>query len=127
MGGIDPISIGISAVMDVVKRIWPEQMSKEKEAEVEQNLEGTFRNFVIQYEGAAKDVPKPILYLRSLIRPVFTIMVGYIDYMYFIAVTGSWAPEKVALLKAINIIVLFFWFGERAVTNSGIIDLLKKN
>ena len=122
----DPISAGIDAAMAVIKRIWPEPMTKEKEAEVQQSLEGTFRNFVIEYEGAAKDVPKPILYLRSLIRPVFTVMVGYIDYMYFIAITGSWAPEKVALLKAINIIVLFFWFGERAVTNSGIIDLLRK-
>ena len=123
---IDPISIGIQAVMDVVKRIWPEPMSKEKEAEVKGNLEGTFRNFVIQYEGAAKDTPKPILYLRSLIRPIFTIMIGYIDYIYFGSAVDSWAPDKVALLKAINMIVLFFWFGERAVTNSGIIGLLKK-
>ena len=123
---IDPISIGIQAVMDVVKRIWPEPMTKEKEAEVQGSLEGTFRNFVIQYEGAAEDIPKPILYLRSLIRPVFTVMIGYIDFIYFSAVTGAWTPEKIALLKAINMIVLFFWFGERAVTNSGIIGLLKK-
>jgi len=123
---IDPISIGIQAVMDVVKRIWPEPMTKEKEAEVQQDLEGSFRNFVVQYEGAAKDIPKPILYLRSLIRPVFTIMIGYIDYLYFGAAVDTWTPDKIALLKAINMIVLFFWFGERAVTNSGIIKLLKK-
>lgn len=123
---IDPISIGIQAVMDVVKRIWPEPMTEEKEAEVQGSLEGTFRNFVIQYEGAAKDIPKSILYLRSLIRPVFTIMIGYIDFIYFSVVAGAWTPEKIALLKAINMIVLFFWFGERAVTNSGIIGLLKK-
>lgn len=124
--GLDPISTAIDAAMAVIKRIFPEKMSEEKEAEVKGSLEQTFRTFVIEYEGAAKDLPKPILYLRSLIRPVFTCMIGYIDYMYFSAVAGSWAPEKIALLKAINMIVLFFWFGERAVTNSGIIGLLKK-
>ena len=124
--GLDPISTAIDAAMAVVKRIWPEPMTEEKEAEVQQSLEGTFRNFVIQYEGAAKDIPKPILYLRSLIRPVFTCMIGYIDFLYFSSTTVAWGPEKIALLKAINMIVLFFWFGERAVTNSGIIGLLKK-
>lgn len=124
--GLDPISTGIDAVMAVVRRIWPEPMSKEKEAEVQESLEGTFRKFVVEYEGAAKDIPKPILYLRSLIRPVFTCMIGYIDFLYFSVTTTAWGPEKIALLKAINMIVLFFWFGERAVTNSGIIGLLKK-
>jgi len=123
--GIDPISTAIDAAMTVVRRLWPEQMSKEKEAEVQQNLEGTFRNFVIEYEGAAKDIPKALIYLRSMIRPVFTILIGYIDYLYF---TGApaWSVEKIGLLKAVNMIVLFFWFGERAVTNSGILNILKR-
>ena len=86
--------------------------------------EGIFRQFILEYEGAAKDVPKVIVILRSLIRPLFTCLVGYLDWMYFSGMTTEWGPESVSLLKAINIIVLAFWFGERALTNSGIVKLL---
>ena len=41
--------------------------------------DGIFREFIIKYEGAAKDVPKFIVYLRALIRPLFTIATGYFD------------------------------------------------
>ena len=88
---------------------------------------GIFRDFILKYEGAAEDVPKIIILLRSLIRPVFTILVGYLDFLFFTGSTTTWAPEAIALLKAINIIVLAFWFGERAVKNSGIVSLLAKN
>lgn len=86
--------------------------------------DGIFREFILQYEGAAKDVPKPVILFRSLIRPIFTIAVGYFDYIFFTGNTTSWAPEAIGLLKAVNVIVLAFWFGERAVKNSGIIELL---
>ena len=87
--------------------------------------DGIFRDFVVKYEGAAKEVPKLIVYLRALIRPVFTIMIGYIDWLFFIGTVGVvWSPEKVELLKYINIIVLFFWFGEKAVVRSGIVEKL---
>ena len=55
--------------------------------------DGIFRDFVIKYEGAAKDVPRLIVYLRALIRPVFTIMLAYIDYIFFIGSAGViWSP-----------------------------------
>ncbi len=81
-----------------------------------------FRRFIVEYEGAAKDVPKLIVYFRSLIRPVFTCLVGYLDFLYFTSATMT--GDQADLLKAVNIIVLTFWFGERAITNSGIIDKL---
>lgn len=85
-----------------------------------------FRKFIVEYEGAAKDVPKLIVYFRSLIRPVFTVLVGYLDFLYFTSLTMT--GDQADLLKAVNIIVLTFWFGERAITNSGIIDkLLARN
>jgi len=84
-----------------------------------------FRDFIVKYEGAAKDVPKAIVYLRSLIRPAFTILIGYVDAIYF-TTTVTWSPEKIGLLKAVNVIILMFWFGERAIVNSGIIDKLIK-
>jgi hypothetical protein len=86
--------------------------------------DGIFREFVLQYEGAAKDVPKIVVLFRSLIRPVFTVAVGYFDYIFFTGNTTTWAPEAIGLLKAVNVIVLAFWFGERAVKNSGIIEML---
>ena len=86
--------------------------------------DGIFREFVLQYEGAAKDVPKIVVLFRSLIRPVFTCAVGYFDYLYFTGDTVAWTTEAAVLLKAINIIILGFWFGERAIKNSGIIGLL---
>lgn len=86
--------------------------------------DGIFREFILAYEGAAKDVPKIVVLLRSLIRPVFTCAVGYFDYIFFTGNTTAWAPEAIGLLKAVNVIVLAFWFGERAVKNSGIIELL---
>ena len=86
--------------------------------------DGIFRDFVIQYEGTAKDVPWIVFTLRSMIRPCFTILVGYFDYIFFTGGTTTWNPEAITLLKAINVIVLVFWFGERAVANSGIIDKL---
>jgi len=87
--------------------------------------DGIFRDFIVKYEGAAKEVPKLIVYLRSLIRPLFTIMIGYIDFQFFVGTESAiWSPEKMGLLKAINVIILFFWFGERAVTNSGVVGKL---
>ena len=88
--------------------------------------DGIFREFIIKYEGAAKDVPRLIVYLRALIRPLFTIATGYFDWLYFTGDMTDWNPDAVGLLKAINVIVLIFWFGEKAVTNSGIIDKLVK-
>lgn len=67
-------------------------------------------------------MPRFIVVLRAIIRPVFTILVGFLDFLFF---TGSgFTADQAALLKAVNMIVLVFWFGERAVNNSGIVGLL---
>ena len=87
------------------------------------------QQFILEYEGAAKDykdipfIGPIILLFRGLIRPMFTVAVGYWDWIYFTTAL-VWAPEKVKLLTAINLLVLVFWFGERAVKNSGIVQLL---
>lgn len=146
MGLID-IKDPISTISDLVKtglnKFVRDKMSEKDAAELEQNMEmfllkeareenSAFREFVVQYEGAAKDyinvpiVGPLILVLRGMIRPVFTWAVGYWDYLYFTGTTSDWADEKIALLKAINIIVLMFWFGERAIKNTGLMDLLLK-
>ena len=90
------------------------------------NAEGAFRDFLLKYEGEAKDMPYLIQVVRAIIRPAFTIAVGYWDYLYFTEAV-AWPVEKVALLKAINLIVLVFWFGERAISNTGLASILMGN
>jgi len=87
--------------------------------------DGEFRKFVLDYEGAAKDVPQFVVVVRALIRPAFTILLAYLDWLFFTGTTAEWPPDAISLLKAVNIIVLGFWFGERALQRSGIIDVLK--
>lgn len=130
---LDPITGIISLINKGLDKF---VMDKGQKEELSANMEvfamqestkqdGIFREFVIKYEGAAKDVPKLIVYLRALIRPIFTIMIGYIDWIFFVGSVGViWSPEKVDLLKYINVIVLFFWFGEKAVVRSGIVGML---
>ncbi len=69
-------------------------------------------------------MPRLIVIFRALIRPVFICGVGWWDFMYFTA-AQPWTPEQAALLKAINLIVLIFWFGERAMVRTGFLDMLK--
>lgn len=83
-----------------------------------------FRDFVLDFEGRAKDIPKTLVWLRSAIRPAFTILIGYTDYLYF-KPGVTFTDEQSALLYAVNIIVLGFWFGEKALQRSGIIEIIK--
>jgi len=130
----------ITAVVDLIKtgldKFVPTAMSESDKEKLKADLtmhvvdqanteESTFRTFVIDYEGSAEKVPVFIITIRALIRPLFTVAVGYFDFLYFYFPANIWAIEKVDLLKAINLIVLIFWFGEKAIANSGIIDVLK--
>jgi hypothetical protein len=131
----DPVTAVIDLIKTGLDKFVPDKMDEKDKQTLVQNMEmftakeardenSSFRSFIVEYEGAAKDVPRLVVILRSLIRPIFTILVGYLDYLYF---TGTgFTPEQGDLLKSVNVIVLFFWFGERAVTNSGILDKLIK-
>lgn len=131
----DPVTAVTDLIKIGLKKFVPDKMSEADRATLENNMEmfvakeartesSVFRDFVVAYEGAAKDVPRLIVILRSMIRPAFTVLVGYLDYLFFTGATTTWAPEAIAMLKAINIIVLAFWFGERALKNSGLVELL---
>lgn len=133
----DPLSAIFGLIETGLDKFVPDKMDEAEKKQLKADMtkfmanqaageNAEFRDFVLQYEGAAKDIPKILVWFRSSIRPLFTCLVGYLDYLYFTGATASWAGESVALLKAINIIVLMFWFGERAVKNSGVIELLLK-
>jgi hypothetical protein len=132
----DPISAVIGLVNTGIDKFLPDKMSEAEKENLKKDLaihatqesrkvDSDFRQFVLQYEGSAADVPKFIVVFRSLIRPVFTCLIGYIDFLFFTTSTEGWSIDSISMLKAINIIVLGFWFGERALQRSGLIDVLK--
>jgi len=133
---IDPLTAILDIGGKVLDKVLPDKMSEAERTQIHnaytmamlaetRKSDSAFRRFVLDYEGRAKDIPKLITIIRSLIRPAFTILVGYLDWVYFTS-GATWTIEQTSLLKTINIIVLVFWFGERAVQNSGVMDLLKK-
>lgn len=87
---------------------------KEKEAE--------FYDFVIKYEGQAKDMPRSIQVLRGLVRPVLTFMLALLFGYGFIE---NYSSELMDLLFKLNLISLSFWYGEKLVTRSGLAQAIK--
>ena len=128
---LDPLTAILDTGKTVLDKILPDKMSEKERMEVTNHFtvemfkaatarEGGFRKFILEYEGRAAEYAKirffgPLLLLvRGMIRPAFTIATGYWDYLYFTSDT-DWGQAKSRLLFAITVIVLIFWFGERAV------------
>jgi hypothetical protein len=104
-------------------------------ADVVQREKDSFQDFVIEHTGAAKDMPKSIQILRGTVRPVIT----YATFAAFIWISW-WVFNNLSALidanqivvikeiqvttKAILIIVMGFWFGERLITRTGLGSLL---
>ena len=105
----------------------PDPQAKEKarqqiEAEV-QKAEGTFRDFIVEYEGAAKDVHISIQILRGTVRPVLTyFLAGAFIYGF---ITRNVSDDMMEMLWQLNLLSLGFWYGERALKNLGL-NLKKK-
>jgi len=130
----------LTAISDLVKigfkKFLPDKMSEVEKITLENQMtmfmvreskkEGsTFNQFVLDYEGAAKDHGPFIKWLRGVIRPILTIVISG-AYIWGWAHPGTWSPEQMAMLNPAFLIVLAFWFGERAIKNTGIIDMLKR-
>ena len=130
----------LTAVLDLVKtgvnKFLPDKMSElEKEtltadmtkfiSEEARKAGSSFNQFVLDYEGAAKDHGPFIKWLRGVIRPVLTILISG-AYLWGWANPDTWTVDQMAMLNPAFLIILAFWFGERAIKNTGIIDILKK-
>lgn len=93
---------------------------KEQAAEAEQR----FNDRIKALEGTASDLNQAgwpgriVLFLRGLQRPVWGFLTLYLDIQVF---SQAWKIEEGSLQEtaflAINVLVLFFLFGERAVKN----------
>lgn len=130
----------VSSLTGLVKEYFPPDLSPEKKAE----LEGKLRDFELQaqkqvddatseaeknltqriaeLEGTASDLKAipffgPLmLFLRGLQRPVWGFATLYMDFMWF-ADWQTLTPKQENALMVINVLVLGFLFGERAIKN----------
>ena len=134
--GFDPLTAVFDLVKTGVDKFLPDKMSENEKVtlqnqmtmfmmEESRKLGSEFNNFVLDYEGAAKDHGPFIKWLRGVIRPVLTIAISG-AYIWGWANPNTWTVEQMAMLNPAFLIVLAFWFGERAIKNTGIIDILKK-
>lgn len=81
-----------------------------------------FNSRIKEMEGTASDlktipiVGSIVIFLRGVQRPAWGFFTLYADYQVF---AGNWTPsdKQDNMLLAINLLVLGFLFGERAVKN----------
>jgi len=131
----------IAKGLDFVNKRWPPNMSeadkKQMEIVIQDMLhhqqmeiaeaaradEQQFNERTIALEGTASDlkaipyVGSIIIFMRGAFRPLFSYMTAYFDYLYFVTNTSGWTDRQEALLLSINLLVLIFFFGERAMKN----------
>lgn len=127
-------------IMGIVSRQFPGKLSPQEEAELDQSMQALedrriaageaaqadAENRVTQrisaLEGTAADlkavpvVGTIVLFLRGSQRPLWGFATLYLDWQWF---SGAWEMnerQETALL-AINLLVLGFLFGERAIKN----------
>ena len=75
------------------------------------DMEGTAADLKsVPYVGAV------VLFLRGAFRPLFAYFTAYLDWLYFYQ-TMPWTEKQQALVYAVNMLVLGFFFGERALKN----------
>ncbi len=135
-GGLDFIGKGL----DFVNKRWPPKMSEDDKAQMQVVLkdmlhqqamdiqqaahedEKQFNERTIALEGTAKDlqsvpfVGSVVIFLRGAFRPLFSYFTAFLDFQYFMA-GMTWTDRQESLLLAINLLVLGFFFGERAMKN----------
>jgi len=140
-GIADFVSGGLfKEVKEVIKDYFPPDMSPQQQAELQIKLgeleqkklqqasqlimdaETNLTQRIATLEGSAQDlraipiVGPLVIFLRGLQRPVWGYMTLYIDVMWF---SGKWKMEdqQESAMWIINLLVLGFLFGERAIQN----------
>jgi len=99
--------------------------------------EKQLQDFFIAYEGSAVDMPRFVQIMRGIIRPAITLSSFYgllLLMLILIYDPTLWATplqqEMVGrllnILYVVNLIVLTFWFGEKIIRKSGILEIFNK-
>lgn len=127
--------------LDFINKRWPPDMSDEQKAQMdlvikqmlhEQEIElmgaaqadeEQFNQRTKDLEGTAEDLKEVrflgplVIFLRGAFRPLFSYATLYFDWVYFTTDTSAWTDRQETLLMAINLLVLVFFYGERATRN----------
>lgn len=130
----------VSTAVDTFKDYFPPDMSAEQiadlelrtkklQSDIQQQMDNAsniaeelLTNRISQLEGTASDLKSVpfvgplVLFLRGLQRPLWGYATLFMDYMWFSEWTTLTSKQESALM-AINILVLGFLFGERAIKN----------
>lgn len=130
----------ISTVFNAVKSYFPPSMTDQEKNEFSLRLQDAehrkdlaireavhradaeFNSRIKDMEGTASDlktipvIGSIVIFLRGVQRPVWGFFTLYADYQVF---AGAWdiSDKQESMLLAINLLVLGFLFGERAVKN----------
>lgn len=131
----------VDSVLETVKAYFPPGMTPQQEAELRLNIERMalekqkqadamladaerqVTERISLLEGTATDLRSvPIvgplmLFMRGIQRPVWGFAVLYADMMWFSGKWGQMSTQQESALWVINLLVLGFLFGERAVAN----------
>lgn len=131
----------VDSVLDTVKAYFPPGMTPQQEAELRLNVERMafekqkqadamladaerqVTERISLLEGTATDlravpiVGPLMLFMRGIQRPVWGFAVLYADMMWFSGKWGQMSDQQESALWVINLLVLGFLFGERAVAN----------
>ena len=128
-------------IKDVVNERWPPDMSPQEKAEANLAIErvamekqmqadkilteagAQLDRRIAEQEGTAKDllalpiIGRLMLFVRGIQRPVWGFATLYIDYRWFFDAAADFSEQQELALTVINLLVLGFLFGERAVKN----------
>lgn len=130
-----------STVIDAVEKYFPPDMTPQQKMDLQKEMsqlelekskevnkaiaeaESAINDRIAQYEGTAKDlaqmpvIGRIVLFARGCQRPLWGFATMYCDFMWF---SGEWptmTDQQQSALWVINLLVLGFLFGERAVKN----------
>lgn len=130
-----------SAIVDTVKEYYPPSMTPVERAELSMRIneaanrqaneaakiandaQAEFNNRIKEMEGTAKDltaipfIGSIIIFLRGCQRPIWGYSTLYIDFMVFSNQWKDMTETQESALYVINLLVLGFLFGERAIKN----------
>lgn len=114
------------AVEKVLNFIPDPKQREEARRELEQQTqqaETNFRSFILEYEGAAKDVSPFLQNYRGSVRPTLTYFLAAV-FAYGFVNPGAIDKGTMSMLFNLNLLSLGFWYGERALKGLGL-DLSK--
>ncbi len=121
----------VTGVAGLLKQVLPRVLTdKDKAAEIEERLElelhraaqderSEFYSFILDFEGRAAEMPRSVQIIRALIRPLITVLVVFGYLWGFLHPQDGFTPDQMAMLHTWGLLILGFWFGERALKNLG--------